>query len=106
MRDKKTKLEQAEKMKKEMMVGQLNLFLFCSTCIVSRIKKMFLSTIFLCRLRCIAALRDHFVRHLSVRPSVCVYVRLSSSHTFFVVTHSYVLQETPAFLGMQFLPMV
>ena len=51
----------------------------------------------LCRLRSIAAHRDHFVRRLSVRPCVC----LSSSHTFLVVTHSYVSQATHAFLGMQ-----
>ena len=35
-------------------------------------------------------------RRLSVRPSV----RLSGSHTFVVVTHSYVSQATHAFLGM------
>ena len=51
---------------------------------------------FLCRLRSIAAHRDHFVRHLSVCPSVC----LSNSHTFLIVTHSYVSQATDAFLGM------
>ena len=53
---------------------------------------------FLCRLRSIAAHRDHFVRRLSVClcPSVC----LSGSHTFLVVTHSYVSQATHAFLGM------
>ena len=39
-------------------------------------------TPFLCRLRSIPAHRDHFVRHLSVR--------LSGSHTFLVVKHSYV----------------
>ena len=47
---------------------------------------------FLCRLRCISAHRDHFVGGLSV----C----LSGSHTFLVVTHSYVSQATHAFLGM------
>ena len=52
---------------------------------------------FLCHLRSIAAHRDHFVRRLSVR--LCVY--LSGSHTFLVVTHSYVSQATHAFLGMQ-----
>ena len=52
--------------------------------------------ILLCRLRSIAALRDHFVRRLSVGLSV----RLSGSHTFLVVTHSYVSQATHAFLGM------
>ena len=46
----------------------------------------------LCRLRSIAAHRDHFVR--------CLSVRLSGSHTFLVVTHSYVSQATHAFLGM------
>ena len=45
---------------------------------------------FLCRLRSIAAHRDHFVGRLSV----C----LSGSHTFLVVTHSYVSQVTHAFL--------
>ena len=47
---------------------------------------------FLCRLRSIAAHRDHFVRRLSV----C----LSGSHTFLVVTHIYVSQATHAFIGM------
>ena len=42
--------------------------------------------IFLSRLRSIAAHRDHFVWHLS------------SSHSFLVVIHSYVLQVTHAFL--------
>ena len=52
---------------------------------------------FLCRLRSIAAHRDNFVRRLSVRLfSVC----LSGSHTFLVVTQSYVSQVTHAFLGM------
>ena len=59
---------------------------------------------FLCRLRSIEAHRDHFVRRLSVRPSVhlsvCASVCLSGSHTFLVVSHSYVSQETHAFLGM------
>ena len=45
--------------------------------------------ILLCQLRSMAAHRDHFVRHLSVRLS-----------GFLVVTHSYVLQGTHAFLGM------
>ena len=40
--------------------------------------------------------RDHFIRHLSVRPSFC----MSSSYTFLVVTQSYVSQATHAFLGM------
>ena len=46
----------------------------------------------LCRLRRKAAHRDHFVWPLSV----C----LSRSHTFLVVTYSYVLLATNAFLGM------
>ena len=50
----------------------------------------------MCRLRSIAAHRDHFVRRLSACPSV----RLSGSHTFLIVTHSYVSQATHAFLGM------
>ena len=50
----------------------------------------------LCRLRSISAQRVHFFRRLSVRPSLC----LSGSHTFLVVTHSYVSQATHAFLGM------
>ena len=50
----------------------------------------------LCRLRSIAAHRDHFVRRLSVCACVC----LSDSHTFLIVTHSYVSQATHAFLGM------
>ena len=45
---------------------------------------------FLCFLRSIAAHRDNFVRHLSVRVSVC----LSCSQTFLVVTHSYVYLAT------------
>ena len=56
-------------------------------------------TILLCRLRSIAAHRDHFVRCPSVCPSVCcLSVCLSGSHTFLVVTHSYVSQATNAFL--------
>ena len=43
----------------------------------------------------IATHKDHFVRRLSVPPSVC-----DGSHTFLVVTHSYVSQVTYAFLGM------
>ena len=59
----------------------------------------------LCRLQSIAACRDHFVRRLSLlHPSVCpsirVSVRLSGSHTFLLVTHSYISQVTDAFLGM------
>ena len=53
-------------------------------------------SLFLCRLRSIGEHRDHFVRCLSVRPSVC----LSGSHTFLVVRQRYVLQATHAFLGM------
>ena len=56
----------------------------------------FLVSSFLCRLQSIAAHRDHFVRRLSVRTSL----RLSGSHTFLVVTHSYVSQATHAFLRM------
>ena len=52
--------------------------------------------LFLCRLRSIAAHRDHFVRRLSVHLCVC----LSGSQTFLIVTHSYVSQATHAFLGM------
>ena len=55
-----------------------------------------LSNQFLCRLRSIAAHRDHFVRRLSVCACVC----LSDSHTFLIVTHSYVSQATHVFLGM------
>ena len=51
---------------------------------------------FLCRLQSIATQRDHFVRCLSVHVCVC----MSGSHTFLVVTHSYVLQATHAFLKM------
>ena len=47
----------------------------------------------LCRLGSIATHRDHFVRRLSVRPSVCLSFRLSHSHC-------YVSQATHAFLGM------
>ena len=47
---------------------------------------------FLCRLQSIVAHRDHFVRCLSV----CLF----GSHTFLVVTHSYVSQAIHAFLGM------
>ena len=46
---------------------------------------------FLCRLRIIAAHRDHFVQRLSVCLSV---------HNFVVVTHSYASQATHAFLPM------
>ena len=53
---------------------------------------MHVNFLFLCRLRSIAAHKDHFVRRLSV----C----LSGSHTFLVVMHSYVSQATHAFLEM------
>ena len=53
--------------------------------------KKIVNNYFLCRLRSIAAHRDHFVWRL--------YVCLSGSHTFLVVMHSYVSQETHAFLG-------
>ena len=52
--------------------------------------------LFLCRLRSIAANRDHFVRRLSVRPSVRLCVCLLGSHIFLVVTHSNVSQATHA----------
>ena len=40
-------------------------------------------------------------RHIGITLSgVCLSVRLSSSHAFVVVTHSYVSQATHAFLGM------
>ena len=42
--------------------------------------------IFLCRLRSIAAHRDHFVRRLSVCVCVRACVCLSDSHTFLIVT--------------------
>ena len=51
---------------------------------------------FFSRMLSIAAQRDHFLRRLSVCPSLC----LSSSHTFLVVTPSHVSQATHAFLGM------
>ena len=51
---------------------------------------------FLCRLPSMATHRDHFVWHLSLCPCVC----LSGSHTFFVVTQSYISQATHSFLGM------
>ena len=55
-----------------------------------------MSIAFSCRLRSIAAHWDHFVRRLSVPLCVC----LSGSHTFLVVTHTYVSQASHAFLGM------
>ena len=58
------------------------------------------NSILLCCLQSIAAHRDHFVRRLSVRLCVCLSVCLSGSHTFLVVTHSYVSQVTHAFLRM------
>ena len=50
---------------------------------------------FLCRLRSIATHRDHFVRRLSVCPSVCPSVTL-----FCHIFQSYVSQATHAFLRM------
>ena len=55
-------------------------------------------TDFLYRLRSIAAHRDHFVWYLSVILSVCLC--LSGSHTFLVVTHSYVSQATHGMLPL------
>ena len=43
-----------------------------------------------CRLRSIAAHRDNFVRRLFVCLSVCLSVYLSGSHTFLVVTDTYI----------------
>ena len=54
----------------------------------------------LCRLWSIVAQGDHFVRCLSVRVCVCASVCLSGSHTFLVMTLSYVWQATHAFLWM------
>ena len=54
----------------------------------------------LCRLRSIAAHTNHFLQRLSVCLSVCVCVHMSGSHTFLVVTNSYVLQATHAFRRM------
>ena len=84
-----------------------NVFLVCCTklytwelyMITSRCLSSFLSP-FLCRLRSIAVHRDHFVWRLSVRVCMCLCVCLCGSHTFLVVTHSYVSQATHAFLGM------
>ena len=50
----------------------------------------------LCRLQSTAGHRDNFVRRLSVRPCVCPLVCLSGSHTYLVVTHSFVLRATHA----------
>ena len=60
------------------------------------------SFLFLFRLWSIAVHRDHFVRCLSVRPSVrlSLSVCMSDSHTFLVVTHKNVSQATHAFLRM------
>ena len=51
-----------------------------------------LHKLLLCCLQSIAAQREHFFQHLSI----C----LSGSHTFLVVTHSYISQASHAFLGM------
>ena len=56
----------------------------------------YVTCLYLCRLWSIATHRDLFVRRLTVLPCVC----LSRSHTFLVVTHSYVSQVTHAFLRM------
>ena len=56
--------------------------------------------LFLCRLQSIATHRDHFVQRQYVCLSVRVFVCLSGSDNFLVVTHSYVSQATRAFLGM------
>ena len=75
------------------MDGNINSWYHGSTCNRLLFHSLFkFYTQFLCRLRSIAAHRDHFVRRLSVR--------LSVSHTFLVVTHSYVSQATYAFFGM------
>ena len=54
----------------------------------------------LCRLRSIAAHRDHFVQSAVSAVSIHVSVCLSSSLAFLIVTHSYVSQATHAFLRM------
>ena len=68
--------------------------------IIITVYRNILVPVLLCGQRSIAAHRDHFVRRLSVHPSVCPSVCLSGSHTFLVVTHSYVLQVTHASLRM------
>ena len=72
----------------------------CDRVLESDLSRVGVYKSFLCRLWSIAAHRDHFVRGLSVCVSVRLSVCLSSSHTFLVVTHSYVSKGTHAFFGM------
>ena len=51
---------------------------------------------FLCRLRSIAAHRDHFVRRLSVCACVC----LSGSHTFLIVTLVNTIETKPLHISL------
>ena len=51
---------------------------------------------FLCRLRSIAAHRDHFVRRLSVCACVC----LSDSHTFLIVTLVNTIETKPLHISL------
>ena len=52
--------------------------------------------LFLCRLRSIAAHRDHFVRRLSVCACVC----LSDSHTFLIVTLVNTIETKPLHISL------
>ena len=71
-----------------------NFFFFENTLILLHLNLIgnTIKCVFLCRLRSIATHRDHFVRRLSVRLSIC----RSVCHTF----QSYVSQATHAFLEM------
>ena len=55
---------------------------------------------FLCRLRSIAAHRDHFVRRLSVCACVRACVCLSDSHTFLIVTLVNTIETKPLHISL------
>ena len=54
----------------------------------------------LCRLRSIAAHRDHFVRRLSVCACVRACVCLSDSHTFLIVTLVNTIETKPLHISL------
>ena len=80
--------------------GRFHMFFFNYNSIIWWIPLIDRGVRFLCRRWSIMTQRDHFVLSLSVCLSVRPSIRLFVSHTFFVVTHSFVSQATHAFLGM------
>ena len=82
--------------------ARLCIYIIChsahSVCASLKVNCSWLSKLvaFLCRLRSIAAHRDHFVRRLSVCACVC----LSGSHTFLIVTLVNTIETKPLHISL------